>query len=363
MLLQNLHSGIIVLYAIGGDFFLKRIICCFLLFILLTSFNSCTFSQKEQSASKQIFALDTVITLTVWGNDSQGAIDDVEKLIYEYENMFSTTVQTSDISKINTSTESEVQVSDKTAGLISRSLSISELTNGDFDITIYPLVKLWGFTTDEYRVPDSDEIKAALSFVDYKNISVSENIVKKKSNTQIDLGAIAKGYISSQIIDEIKKYDVCGAVVNLGGNVQCFGTKEYGDTSFGGYSVGVEYPESGDCYAILNIGDKAAITSGAYQRNFIQNGKTYHHIIDPKTGCPAQSDILSVTVVSEDAVLADALSTALFIMGVQEATDFLKEQKCADVIMLSDDTVYISKGISDNVELEKEYNHLKKQII
>lgn len=333
---------------------MKKMASVLLILIIIFGLFGCE-KDDDNKFTKEIFSLDTVITLTAYGNDAQNAVCAAENKIYYYNDLFSVTKEGSDIYKINNSDSDSVRVDAETSELISKSLKISESTDGAFDISVFPLVKLWGFTTGDYKVPDNKSIEKQLKNVGYKNVLADGNLVSKKRGTQIDLGGIAKGYISDKICELMKSYDVSGGIVSLGGNVETFGKKDGGET----FTVGVEYPESGDCYATLELCDKVCVTSGAYQRNFTENGKLYHHIIDPKSGYPAESDILSVTVISDDGALADAMSTALFVMGADKAVEFLKNAQNISAVILTDGKVYVSKDIENRFDLETSYEHLE----
>ena len=233
-------------------------------------------------------------------------------------------------------------------------MQVSEKTNGAFDITIYPLMELWGFTTKNYRVPESNEITEALKGVSYTNVSVNGQQVALTGGSSIDLGGIAKGYTSSRVIQIMKDCGIEHAIVNLGGNVQVLGTKTDGSD----WRVAIQNPASENSYlGILSTADKAVITSGGYERYFEQDGQVYHHIIDPQTGYPSDSDLTSVTIVCSDGTTADALSTALFVMGLDGAKELYRSGAIDfDMILFDGSKVYVSEGIKDtfSTDMDKE---------
>ena len=211
-------------------------------------------------------------------------------------------------------------------------------------------------------MPDADTLKATLeladpSLIDYDKETLTVSF--KKDGVQIDLGGIAKGYTSSRIMDIYKEKGVTSGLVNLGGNAQVFGTKPDGSL----WCVAVQSPDSEDEYlGVLETKDKAIITSGGYERYFEKDGVTYHHIIDPSTGYPADNGLISVTIVSADGTLADGLSTSLFVMGKDKATDYWKAHSDEfDMILLTDDEkLYVSEGIKDSFTSDREFEIVEK---
>ena len=266
--------------------------------------------------------------------------------------MFSVGNADSDVTKINENGSGEV--SEETAFIMDRAMQVSEKTNGAFDITIYPLMELWGFTTKNYRVPESSEIAEALKGVSYTNVSVKGKQVALTGGSSIDLGGIAKGYTSSRVIQIMKDYGIEHAIVNLGGNVQVLGTKTDGSD----WRVAIQNPASENSYlGILSTTDKAVITSGGYERYFEQDGQVYHHIIDTQTGYPSDSDLTSVTIVYSDGTTADALSTALFAMGLDGAKELYRSGDIDfDMILFDGSRVYVSEGIASgfSTDMNKE---------
>ena len=212
------------------------------------------------------------------------------------------------------------------------------------------------------QVPDADTLKATLELVDPSLIDYDKEtstVSFKKDGVQIDLGGIAKGYTSSRIMDIYKEKGVTSGLVNLGGNAQVFGTKPDGSL----WRVAVQSPDSEDEYlGVLETKDKAIITSGGYERYFEKDGVTYHHIIDSSTGYPADNGLISVTIVSADGTLADGLSTSLFVMGKDKATDYWKAHSDEfDMILLTDDEkLYVSEGIKDSFTSDREFEIVEK---
>lgn len=298
-------------------------------------------------ASKEFFAMDTYMEVDAYGDNGEKAVAKAEKEVNKLDSILSTGKSTSEISKLNKNKKQVVSAD--TMSLIKESVKISKETNSAFNPTIYPLIELWGFTTKNYYVPKDNEIKPLLNHMDIDNIKIDEskNEVSFKDNKmKIDLGAIAKGYTSSKIIDIFKENNIKSGMVTLGGNVQVLGKKPDGSL----WKVGIQNPISEDEYlGVLQTSDKAVITSGGYERNFTKNGKTYHHILDPSNGYPANNGLTSVTIISSDGTLADALSTSLFVMGKDKAIDFYKKSNYNFdfILYTSDNKLIISEGIKD----------------
>ena len=244
-----------------------------------------------------------------------------------------------------------------------RSLELYKSTNGAFDVAIYPVMKAWGFTDGNYQVPDADILKATLELADPSLIDYDKEtstVSFKKDRVPIDLGGIAKGYISSRIMDIYKEKGVTSGLVNLGGNVQALGTKTDGSK----WRVAIQGVEDDDSYlGVLSISDKAVITSGGYERYFEQDGVTYHHIIDPTTGYPADSGLLSVSIVSADGTMCDALSTSLFIMGKDKAIEYWRAHSDEFDMILYDkeNKVYVSEGIAEDFTSDFDTEVVKKE--
>lgn len=312
---------------------------------------------ENDKYSSDIFAMDTYMSLTAHGAKAQDAVTAAVHEIQRLDAMFSVGNTDSDVTTANM--QGSATVSDETAYLVEQSLEISRKTDGAFDITIYPVMELWGFTTKNYKVPQADELQETLKRVSYENVSLKDHELVLKNNAQIDFGGIAKGYTSSRVMQIFKEYGIEHGMVNLGGNVQTLGTKTDGTA----WRVAIQSPQGGNQYlGILETSDQAVITSGGYERYFEENGVTYHHIIDPKTGYPSDSDLTSVTIVCADGTKADALSTSFFVMGLQKAESFYENTDLDfDVILLTkDNQIYISEGIAQNFTSDYTVNVLKK---
>lgn len=308
---------------------MKKITAYLLTVLMLLSLTACA----EKSASTNLFAMDTYMSLTAYGSNAQTALTDASRRINELERMLSRTVAESDVSKLNESRRAAV--SDETAALLGDALQYAAKTDGAFDMTIAPIVNAWGITSDTPRVPDSDEIAALLTHVGSNHVHLDGNTVTLDGGCAIDLGGIAKGYASDCVASIFADYGITSGCVSLGGNVYVCGNKPDGDK----WLVAIQDPQGDDYAAMVALSDAFAVTSGGYQRYFTaEDGTVYQHIIDPKTGYPVQSDLLSVTVIADNGTMADAYSTALYVMGERGAVDFWRANAdCFDVVMITTD--------------------------
>ena len=312
-----------------------------------TQTTNSTTASSTQPVSQEIFAMDTYMTVTAYGDNAQKGVTDAVAEIQRLDNLLSIGKEDSEISKLNKS--GSAALSDDTAVMVTKALDLYKSTGGAFDITVLPLMELWGFTTQEYYVPTEDEIQSTLQRVGADKLTWDESTktLTLGDKQEIDLGGIAKGFTSSRIMEIFKKDGVTCGMVSLGGNVHLLGTKQDGSA----WRVGIQDPNNtDDMLGILQANDCAVITSGAYERNFEKDGVTYHHIIDPATGKPSNSGLTSVTIVSKDGTLADGLSTSLFVMGKDKAIAYWKQHADEfDTILVDKDrNVYITEGIAGN---------------
>lgn len=330
-----------------------------LLFLFLITLCGCANSAESSSEdtkeySRDIFAMDTYMYLKAYGEHADTALGYSSEQILSLEELFSVTSEKSDIWAINHSNGEPVSVSDDTIAVLDKAIEIGGKTNGALDVTIYPLLTEWGFTTDTQQVPTDDIIADKLKLIDYTKISVKGNTVQLPDNMQIDFGALAKGYTGDCVTEILKENGVKSALVNLGGNVHAVGTKPDGTL----WKVGVQNPFSpSEQVCILEIADKAVITSGNYERFFTdENGRKYWHILDSADGFPADNGLVSVTIVGENGLLCDALSTALFVLGTDKAIDYWRNSADFEMILITDDEKIIySEGLSYFINFTASY--------
>ncbi|MCR4780438.1 MAG: FAD:protein FMN transferase [Ruminiclostridium sp.] len=300
-----------------------------------------------REAEKSVFAMDTVVTVKAYGDRCGEAVNAAADRLTELERRLSATDADSDIGRLNAA--GSAAVSGDTAEVVSRALELCGSTDGALDITIYPVVRAWGFTTGEYRVPSDDELAAALGMTGYGSVSVNGGTVSVPPGRMLDLGACAKGYASGEMLKAMSELGITSALVNIGGNVHALGSKPDGTD----WTVGIADPFSpNELLGKLKISGCAVVTSGGYQRYFKDDaGNVYIHIIDPATGRPADSGLVSVTVIGGDGLLCDALSTALFVMGRERAEAYLRGHGGFDMILVTDGGVIaVTEGIADSFE-------------
>ncbi len=309
-------------------------------------------NDDDYAASRDIFAMDTYMTVKAYGSNADEAVEEAIKEIERLDGMLSATDKDSEIYKLNMNQGGSL--SEDVSYLIERSKEIYESTEGTFNIAIYPIVEKWGFASGDYNVPTQDELNELLKDTDFSKVNYDKNnqsLLYETETMKIDLGGIAKGYTSARIMDIFKDLGVTSGIVNLGGNVQVLGTKTDGSD----WKVAIQDPLDEDSYiGVLKTHDKAVITSGGYERYFEKDGVRYHHIIDPKTGYPADSGLISVTIVCSDGTMADCLSTSLFIMGKDEAIAYWKKHSSEfDTILYTENNeLLVTEGIADQFTSE-----------
>lgn len=317
-------------------------------------------ADKETEASKDLFAMDTYMTLTAYGEHAQEAVDKAAERVEALDALLSTGNENSEIYQLNQN--GEATLSEEGGYLVERALELYKKTEGAFDIAIYPVMQAWGFPTQDYHVPDDDTLKEKLALADASKVNYDKDTRKiffDQDGMEIDLGGIAKGYTSSQIMQIYQDCGVTSGLVNLGGNVQALGCKTDGSK----WRVAIQSPDDTEEYlGILEIEDQAVITSGGYERYFEEDGVTYHHIIDPAIGYPADSGLISVTIVSDDGTLADGLSTSLFIMGEEKAAQFWRENsdEFEAIMETSDGELYVTEGIADSLTTDMDVTVIEK---
>ncbi|MBU5626024.1 FAD:protein FMN transferase [Oscillibacter sp. MSJ-2] len=322
----------------------------FALLLPLLLLSGCA-GREGDPQTAQIFAMDTIMDFTVYGPSATDAIDSSTQEIQRLERLLSRTLETSEVSRLNESAGKASETTKEVSSLLEKAVRLSAATGGAFDITVAPLASAWGFTEAEYRVPSEEEISQLLPLVGSGRIHITGQQVELADGMAIDLGGIAKGYASDQVERTLQGYGVESAIISLGGNVYARGTKPDG----GPWRVAVRDPgDPADYVGMLLLEDAYAVTSGGYQRYFEQDGQTYHHIIDPSTGCPADSDLTSVTVVSSSGTVCDALSTALFVLGEQGAVGLWEGtewERGFDMVLVTEDgRVLITAGLADRFE-------------
>lgn len=308
---------------------------------------------------KSSFLLNTVISIKTFEND-ENAIKSVElafSRIQEIEDSLSAYIDSSEISMINQNAGiGPVEVSDETYDIVKKSLKYSDLSDGFFDISIGPLIKLWDINGEHPVVPEDEDVKSLLPLVSFKDVELDDDartVFLKEEGMSIDLGGIAKGYAADEAQRVLRKNNIKSAILNLGGNVYVLGAKP--DSSK--FKLGVQDPFSnrGEYFGILSLEDGSLVTSGIYERFFEKEGRRYHHILNPFDGYPMNNEIASVTIVSDKSIDGDALSTSVFCMGKDkglELIESLDDIEC--IVVYRDRSVFISSGLKDGFKIEDE---------
>ena len=311
----------------------------FLMILCLLSLTACGAKSAERK-NLSFFAMDTLMDFSAYADER--TLEGARDVVMDIERRVSVTDEGSDIYKVNR--DGGGRVSEETAALVDTALSLGRLTGGAFDVSIYPVVRAWGFTTGDYRVPTFDETSALLESVDYSRVRLDGTQIALPDGMEIDLGGIAKGYAGREAANYLRGRGITSALLNLGGNVQTVGSKPDGSA----WRVAVQDPQNDGYAGILEVVDKAAVTSGGYQRYFEgADGQIYWHIMDPETGRPARNGLISATVVADDGALCDALSTALFVMGPEKAERFWRGRGDFEMVLITEDgEALVTSGLS-----------------
>ena len=345
---------------------MKKNLCIFIILILIISnLISCT-NNKNQYYEKSNIVMDTVVTLSAYGANSKEAVEESFKRLNEINEMASTNISTSDIYKINSSSGIEyVKVRPEILKMIETSIEYSKLSDGAFDITIGPIINLWGIGTDNEKIPSEEEIKSKLQLVGYDKISINENdssVRLEKQGMSIDLGGITKGFAVDEVLKIYKKYNIENGLINLGSSsIYALGkNKDNND-----WSVGIKNPrseEANEYMGVIKLSDESLSTSGDYERYFIKDNKRYHHIIDPKTGYPVDNSVISDTIVVNDdtqnsGMQADILTTTVYTLGSEKGLKLINSLPGVSCeITTADYKVFTSEGFKGRItDLNKEF--------
>lgn len=327
-----------------------------LLLIIILIFSSCV--KEEIILEDRTFALDTLIEIKIYqysdGSTNETVIGESFELIRSLENTLSVHIEGSDIYNLKRSAGKQPTVVNQiTYSILKDSIKYSELTNGLFDITAGPLIDLWAIDPPYGHVPSESELDTVLPLIDYNKISFLEDnqIILEEEGMIVNLGAIAKGTIA----DEVKKYlvenGVENAMINLGGNILLIGSK----LNRSGFNIGIQDPNNdrGSYLMSVSISDSALVSSGDYERFFEYEGKEYHHILNPMTGYPAQTNIKQVTIVADSSQIADGFSTSVLLLGLKDGIELIESTPNVEAIFITKDSnIYITEGLRDSYELQ-----------
>ncbi len=329
---------------------MKKLLCMLLLVVLLLPLNACA---AREHVSHEFYFMDTLITVTLYTDEKEAEpiFKECRRILSELDALWSRTNEDSDTSRFNASHAGLLDLDARTVDLIRTAADVSQKTDGAFDVTVLPLVKLWQLCEENDRLPTQDSMFQTLALVNYNRLSVSsDTAVSKITGTEIDFGGIGKGAAIDALIDYLESTDVSGGLVSFGSNVAVFGEKPDGSD----FLIGLRDPRDRTDYAgalTLRPGEVLSV-SGDYERYYIVSGEKYHHILDPKTGYPADTGLSSVAVVCRDGTLADALSTALFVMGEEAAMAFYQAEvyDFEAVFIRSDGSIRVTDGLKARFE-------------
>lgn len=310
---------------------------------------------EPEKAEQTIFAMDTVMSVTVYGDNAETLCANAAHRINELAAKWSVTDERSEVYGANNigAYISTSYVSDETAQLIEYSLQMTEQTDGAFDITLYPVLREWGFTTGEYQIPDDERLAELLRKTGSDRVELNGNMLTLTGGAMIDLGGIAKGYTGDVLCKYLKSEGVTSALLDLGGNIHVIGSKP--DAS--AWRLGIKAPDGEGNLAVLELTDKAAVTSGGYERCFVgDDGERYCHILDPNTGRPADSGLISVTIVGDEGRLCDALSTAVYVMGAEKAEQLWRARGDFEMVLLTDGgEMLVTEGLRESISVEQDF--------
>lgn len=333
----------------------------FLVLCLIFILTGCQKAVSEEATVERTgFVLGTVVTVAIYDHGSEALLDQVFDRLLAIENLMSANLDASEIGQINLNAGvSPVTVSDETLTVIDKGLDYGALSGGAFDITMEPVVALWQIGTDDAHVPDAADLEEAVSKVDYQLVQVdhdAKTVYLPEVGMGIDLGGIAKGYAADEIVTLLKEAGVERAMLNLGGNVYAMGEKSDGTP----WKIGIQAPfdERNDYFGVAPVSNATVVTSGPYERYFEENGKRYHHIFDSETGWPVENDLASVSIIAEASMDGDALSTTLFVLGVERGLPLIESLPGVECIFVTTDkTVTVSSGLVDQFVLSDDAYH------
>ena len=327
----------------------KKLLTMIVISILAIGNIGCVKEDINQPISQTEIFMGTPISITLYDGGNQKILDKVFENIVEIEDLVSINKENTEITKLNESAGVEkVKLSNLSYDILKKGIEYSKLSNGSYDITIGPLVKLWSIGLEGAKVPSKDEINETIGYIDYNNIEINDSTKEAfltKEGMEVDLGSIAKGYAADEVVKILKQEGIRSAIIDLGGNIYALGSKN----SDNNWMVGIQDPFSdrGKVIGAVEVFDKTVVTSGIYERFIEEDGVRYHHILNPKTGYPCESDLLSVTVVSQDGLLCDFLSTLFYMQGRDAVIKHLDESSYSLIALDQDGKIYISPRLRE----------------
>lgn len=332
----------------------KIIITILMVVILAVGVVGCKKEESEPISRTEVL-MGTVVKLSIYDNSDDKTLDKAFKRVSELEDLLSINKKGTEIDKLNENAGIKgVKLSETSYDIIEKALYYSKLSKGSYDFTIGPLVKLWSIGLPGAKVPTQEEINEVIKNIDYTKVEMNpetKEVFLTQKGMMVDLGSIAKGYVADELTNLLKKEGVKKAIINLGGNVYAMGLKN-GDSS---WKIGIQNPfeERGDIVGTVDVHDESVVTSGVYERYIEKDGVKYHHILNPKTGYPYETEIAGVSIVAKKSIDADALSTLVFTEGLEKGIALVEGLDSVDAIFITNDKkVYITKGLKDNFKIK-----------
>ena len=339
----------------------QKIIIIIMLFSIIFTFSGCQEEKQEVISNTKIssseFLLDTHVTITLYGTEDETLFPIIFGEIERLEKLLSVHIEGSDLDQIKENAGIKpIKVSEDTIKIMEKSIKYSKLTNGLFDITSGPLIDLWGIGTESEKIPSQEEIYSAVKLIDYEKIKIDKEnttVLLAEKGMIANLGAIAKGYIADKIEEKLQDLGVKSAIINLGGNVQLIGAKPDGTL----FRIGIQDPDEtrGGNIGVYTGKDVTIVSSGDYERFFIKDGVRYHHILNPKTGYPVETEIKSVSIITDESFEADALSTSVLLSGWEKGIEMVENLENVEAIFINKNhEVYVTNGLNNSFEFNSD---------
>lgn len=337
-----------------------KFISALLCLVMLLPLAACGESKLYQ---RELFAMDTIMTISAYGNKGEAGLDAAQSIIQSMDANLDPELETSTTYAINHAQGTNVAVSGQVAKMLSCAYEVYSRSGGALDLTLYPVIKRWGFVDGRYYVPTETELASDLALRCFDKMTLTSfpssgsYAVSFPATAQISFASVAKGCAAENAISAMRQVGVSSGIVTLGGNVQTLGLKPDGSN----WTVAVQDPNNtGSFLGVISVGETAVVTSGTYQRYFTSNGKTYHHLINPKNGRPVSNSLLSVTIICEDGTLADCLSTAMFVLGETNALNYWRTYGGFEMIMVNNSNEIIcTSGLIEEFTLANKSYTLK----
>lgn len=320
-----------------------------------TSIASVT-TDASATAERSSYVLGTIVSVKLYDHGSEEALDILFNALTDIDNKMSVSKADSEISQVNANAGiAPVKVSEDTFKVVQRGLEYYDISQGTFDITLGPLITLWGIGSDHAKVPSQAAIDTALALAGNGDVVLDEGnqtIHLKRSGMAIDLGGIAKGYSADALVEILKQSNVKQAMINLGGNVFTYGTKADGSL----WKVGIQSPfeDRNNYVGVVKVANQTVVTSGPYERNFTENGVLYHHILSTTTGFPVTNNLASVSIISGISMDADGFSTTVYALGIEKGLALINSIEGVECILITNDKqIYLSDGMKDNFTISE----------